>query len=96
MALRADSVIKQYKYSRNTLDCLLIHQTILRYKCPPKVRLETLNLIEDIKVCTATGLAFAGWYLEPLDLAFKCLVSLASFIYVALRIKYLIKQNKDK
>ena len=60
------------------------------------VRLETLNLIDDIKVCLATGLAFGGWYLEPLDLVFKCLVSLASFIYVVLRISYLIKQNKEK
>ena len=52
--------------------------------------------IEDIKVVASSGFALSTWWLDILDPILKCLISLATLIYVVIRIRYLIKNQGIK
>ena len=52
--------------------------------------------IEDIKVIASSGFALSTWWLDVLDPILKCLISLATLIYVIIRIRYLIKNQGIK
>ena len=47
---------------------------------------------DDIKVLLASLTGTLNWFLPELDLLLKILVSLASLIYIVLKIKVLIKK----
>ena len=52
--------------------------------------------IEDIKVIASSGFALSTWWFDVLDPILKCLISLATLIYVIIRIRYLIKNKGSK
>jgi len=52
-----------------------------------------LQILEDIKVGVASVLGVGNWFLTDLDLVLKCLVSLATFIYIVIRILRLNKRG---
>ena len=52
--------------------------------------------IEDIKVIASSGFALSTWWLDVFDPILKCLISLATLIYVIIRIRYLIKNQGIK
>lgn len=54
-----------------------------------------MNPIEDIKVLASSGFALSTWWFDFLDPALKCLVSIATLVYVLMRVSYLYK-NKGK
>jgi len=52
-----------------------------------------LQILEDIKVGVASVLGVGNWFLTDLDLMLKCLVSLATLIYIVMRILRLNKRG---
>ena len=48
--------------------------------------------LDDIKVLAARAAGTLKWFLPEVDLALKVLVSIASLIYIVLKIKVLIKK----
>jgi len=54
-----------------------------------------MNPIEDIKVLASAGFALSTWWIEDLDPILKCAISVATLVYVSMRIKYLYKNKGE-
>ena len=51
--------------------------------------------LNDIKVAIASASGLGNWMLE-IDTALHVLISVASLVYIVLKIRQLIKNNKDE
>jgi hypothetical protein len=51
--------------------------------------------LNDIKTALASGVGLGNWMME-LDTILHVLISVASLVYIILKIKQLIKNNKDE
>ena len=54
-----------------------------------------MDPIEDIKVLASSGFALSTWWIETLDPLLKCAISIATLIYVAMRIRYLYRNKGE-
>ena len=61
------------------------------------VRVEQMKMIDlnDVKVGFASASGLGNWMLE-IDTALHILISVASLVYIILKIRQLIKNNKDE
>ena len=53
-----------------------------------------VQLIDDFKVGVASILGVGNWFLTDIDLVLKCLVSLATLVYIIMRC-FRLNKNKD-
>ena len=62
--------------------------TTRRLRCQRKRNLNPLNLIDDIKVFASATVGIGNWWVD-IDLVLKCCVSLATLVYIVIKIRQL-------